>query len=323
VQRSLTEKVKRALVTGGAGFIGSNLVDRLIDCGYRVRVLDDLSTGKLDNIHGHLASGEVEFVEGDIRDRVMVNRCVEDVDVVVHLAAQTSVPFSVENKDVTYEVNLEGTLNVLRSCAKSNVNKMVFSSTCAVYGDPVFLPITEEHPTKPISPYASSKLAAEKSCLGFNDSAFFSTIILRFFNVYGPRQALSSESGVVTQFVDRLRRGLPLVVYGDGSQTRDFIFVSDVVDVVMDLLVREDLGGEVFNVGSGVQTSIHELAETFLDLTGSNLEIVYESSRAGDVYESWADITKMKKVLGIEPLVGLREGLGTLILKGTANSESG
>jgi UDP-glucose 4-epimerase len=313
----LTEIAKKVLVTGGAGFIGSHVVDRLVDCGYSVRVVDNLSAGRLKNISGHLATGKVEFIEGDIRDTSIIERCVEDVGLVVHLAAETSVAFSFENPNMTYKVNIEGTLNLLRSCAKAKVRKLLFASSCAVYGKPVFLPLTEEHPTEPISPYAASKLAAEQFCLGFHETGLLSTVVLRLFNVYGPRQALNDYSGVITRFVDSCRRGFPLVVYGDGSQTRDFIHVSDVVDSVIAALGIDDLDGEVFNVGYGVQTSISELAETLLELAGLNLEIVYDSPRVGDIIHSCADITKIEKMLGYRPRLGLRDGLRTLLVENT------
>jgi UDP-glucose 4-epimerase len=221
--------VLKALVTGGAGFIGSHLVDRLVGTGYGVRVVDDLSTGSLENIRGHLSSGLVEFVEGDVRDVSVVEKCMKGVGVVFHLAAVTSVPFSVEHPKVTFDVNVEGTVNLLRSCSNGKSCRFVFASSCAVYGEPVFLPVTEEHPTDPISPYAESKLEAEKFCLGFCEKRFCDAAVLRFFNVYGPRQGFSEYSGVIRIFMDLCRQRLPLVVYGDGEQSRDFVHLSDVV----------------------------------------------------------------------------------------------
>jgi UDP-glucose 4-epimerase len=311
----LTGITKKLLVTGGAGFIGSYVVDRLVDRGFSVRVVDNLSTGKLENISRHLKNGKVEFVKGDVRDPSVVDRCVKDVDLVVHLAAEVSVPFSFNYPDLTYEVNLEGTLNLLRSSAKKKCRRMLFVSSCAVYGEPVFLPLTEEHPTEPISPYAASKLAAEQFCLGFNETGFLSTVVLRLFNVYGPRQAVHGYSGVITRFVDNCRRGLPLVVYGDGSQSRDFVHINDVVEAIVSAVCSDDIDGEVFNIGSGVKTSISELAEAVLELAGSNLEIVYDKPREGDIAQSCADITKAEKMLGYTPRLGLRDGLRTLLSK--------
>lgn len=311
----MTEAAEKILVTGGAGFIGSHVVDRLVDCGYGVRVVDNLSTGKLKNIKRHLTTGKVQFAKGDIRDSLIIDRCIEGVSKVVHLAAETSVPFSVKHPEVTYAVNIEGTVNLLRSCARMKVRRLLFASSCAVYGEPVFIPLTEEHPAAPVSPYAASKLAGEQYCLGFNEAGLLSTVVMRFFNVYGPRQGMNDYSGVITRFVDRCTRGVPLVVYGDGSQTRDFVYVSDVVDAVVTALGADSVEGEVFNVGSGVQTSVSELAGDVLELTGSDLEIVYESPRKGDVIQSVADITKIEMRLGYKPQVCLRDGLRKLLVQ--------
>jgi len=301
------------LVTGGAGFIGSHLVDRLVRDGYGVRVVDDLSTGRLDNIAGHLNAGKVDFVKGDIRDVSLVTKSVDDVDVVVHLAALTSVPFSVANPDLTFDVNLVGTLNLIRACAQEQVGRLVFVSSCAVCGDPEFLPVREEHRPNPISPYAESKLLGERYCLGFQDRQLLPSVVLRFFNVYGPRQGMNDYSGVITRFINLVRRKEPLVVYGDGSQTRDFVCVYDVIDAVLASMTSDDVEGEVFNVGSGKPTSISELAKTVLDLAGVDLMIRYEKPRAGDIKNSYADISKAKKLLGYEPKVSLRDGLQLLL----------
>ena len=184
-------KLSKVLVTGGAGFIGSHMVDRLVNDGYDVRIIDDLSTGRQDNIRTLLSAGKVDFVKGDIRDVSLVTKSVDDVDLVVHFAALTSVPFSIKNPELTFDVNLVGTLNLIRACAEANVGKFVFVSSCAVCGDPAVLPVREEHRTDPISPYAESKLLAERYCLGFCDRQLLRAIILRFFNVYGPRQGMN------------------------------------------------------------------------------------------------------------------------------------
>ena len=181
----------RVLVTGGAGFIGSHVVDRLVSEGYSVRVLDDLSSGKLSNIEKHVSSGAIEFVKGDIQDAVIVQKSLQHVDVVVHLAALISVPLSVENPDLTFDVNLGGTLNLLRFSAKEGVGKFVFASSCAVYGDADVLPITEAVKVNPISPYAESKLLGERYCLGFHERQLLKAVVLRFLNVYGSRQLLN------------------------------------------------------------------------------------------------------------------------------------
>lgn len=304
---------ERVLVTGGAGFIGSHLVDRLVAEGYGVRVLDDLSAGKLENIAGHLRAGRVDFVKGDIRDSAVVAKCLDSVAVVVHLAALTSVTFSVANPDLTFDVNAFGTLNLLRTCVEQAVDKFVFVSSCAVYGDPEFLPVDEGCKANPISPYAESKFLAERYCLRFDKRKLLRSVVLRFFNVYGPRQGLNDYSGVITRFVDRVRKKEPLVVYGDGSQTRDFVSVHDIVEAVLASMRSVAAQGQVFNIGSGKPTSINELAKTILELAGVDLEIRHEKPRVGDIKDSYADISKAKKVLGYKPRVDLREGLEGLI----------
>ena len=309
----MTRSNAKVLVTGGAGFIGSHLVDRLVNGGYDVKVIDNLSTGKVANIHGHLESGKVDFVKGDIKDAALVKKCVYDVDVVVHLAAMTSVPFSVSNPNFTYDTNVAGTLNLLISCAEEKVGKFVFISSCAVYGEPECLPVNETCPTSPISPYAESKLAAEHFCLGFHEKQLLKSVVLRLFNVYGSRQGVNDYSGVITRFIDRSRQGLPLIIYGDGSQTRDFVHVCDVVEAVLSSLENSDAEGEVFNIGSGAPISVLELAKAVLDLTGLNLEILYDEPRLGDIKYSYADISKAEKLLGYRPRLSLRDGLRTLL----------
>jgi UDP-glucose 4-epimerase len=301
------------LVTGGAGFIGSHVVDSLVDCGYGVRVVDDLSTGKLSNIEAHLRSGRVDFVRGDVKDAGFVRKCVRGVGAVVHLAAVTSVPFSVDNPGFTYDTNVAGTLNLLILCAEERVGKFVFTSSCAVYGEPECLPVNEKCPTSPISPYAESKLAAERFCLGFHEKRLLRSVVLRLFNVYGPRQGVNDYSGVITRFIDRSRQGLPLIIHGDGSQTRDFVHVFDVVEAVLSSLENEDAEGEVVNIGSGVPISVLELAKTVLELTGSNLEILYDKPRLGDVKYSYADVSKAARLLGYKPKFSLKNGLRSLL----------
>lgn len=311
----MSKKV-RVLVTGGAGFIGSHLVDRLVEAEYDVRVIDNLSTGNLDNINGHVDSGVVDFVEGDIRNAEFVAKSMRDVDVVVHLAAITSVPFSVKNPDLTFDVNTSGTLNLLRSGADECVAKFVFVSSCAVYGDPEYLPLSEKHPVRPISPYAASKLEAEKLCLDVVENRLFRSTVVRLFNVYGIRQGSSEYSGVITKFFDRAKKGLPLIVYGDGSQTRDFVNVHDVVETILVCVENSRAEGEVFNIGTGNPVSINELAQTVLELFGLDLPVRHERARAGEIQHSYADASKAKKLLGFKPTVSLANGLKGLLGEG-------
>ena len=303
----------KVLVTGGAGFIGSHLVDRLVDEGYDVCILDNLSSGKLSNINGPLKEDKVEFVEGDIRDASVVDKALVGVDVVVHLAALISVPLSVANPELTFDVNLSGTSNLLRLSVKEGVGKFVFVSSCAVYGEPKIQPIVERTMPDPISPYAESKLLSERYCLGYHDRGLLRSVILRFFNVYGPRQGLNDYSGVITLFLDRARRNRPLIVYGDGSQTRDFVSVHDIVEAILASLNSVGAEGEIVHIGSGRATSVNELAKTVLELTGAESRVLHKSPRAGDIKNSLADISKAKRLLGYDPKVSLRDGLRELL----------
>jgi nucleoside-diphosphate-sugar epimerase len=303
----------KILVTGGAGFIGSHVVDRLVTEGFEVRVLDNLTSGTLGNLNGHLDSGAVDFIHGDIRNAGDVKKSLEDVWAVIHMAALVSVPVSVKNPELTYNVNLVGTLNLLRASAKMRVKKFVFISTCAVCGDPEFLPVTELTRPNPISPYAESKLLGERYCMGFGERGILPSTVLRFFNVYGPRQGMNDYSGVITIFADRSLKGLSLTVYGDGSQTRDFVNVSDVAWFVFSALQSTSSIGEIFNVGSGKATTINELAKTVVELSGRGSAISYTESRVGDIKDSYADISKGQRLLGYRPKVTLRIGLGSLL----------
>jgi UDP-glucose 4-epimerase len=300
------------LVTGGAGFIGSHMVDGLVRAGYSVKVLDNLSGGRLENLGLHLSSGAIQFFEGDIRDSVMVERLCRDVDAVVHLAALVSVPLSVKDPDSTFDVNVNGTSNLLYSCCSSNVRKVVFASSCAVYGAPEYLPIDEEHPAHPLSPYASSKLEGEHVCEEFSESSHADVVIFRFFNVYGSRQVSGEYGGVITKFLDRAEAGEPLVVYGDGSQTRDFVYVSDVVQAVLLVLGKNHVEG-TFNIGFGEAVSVEALAAKVLELTGKDVGVVHEPPRQGDIERSEADVFKAQEEFGFSAKVGLDEGLRRLI----------
>lgn len=312
-QSNSMDERARVLVTGGAGFIGSHLVDRLTSYGYRLTIMDNLSVGKLGNIEGQLSDGRVRFVKGDIRDVELVRSCVQDADVVVHLAAVISVPFSFENPSLTFDINVNGTLNLLNACARAGVKRFVFVSSCAVYGDPRYLPVDEIHPTSPLSPYATSKLEGEEGCVNLLEQYGLSIAILRLFNVYGPRQGLNAYSGVITRFLDQARRHTPLVIFGDGSQTRDFVHVWDVAEAILKALETTSAEGEVFNIGFGRATSVNTLAKSVIDLTGADKGVIYEKARIGDVKSSFADISKAEKQLNFKPSVPLDKGLRSLV----------
>jgi UDP-glucose 4-epimerase len=257
----------------------------------------------------------VDFVKGDIRDSAVVYKCLENVDAVVHFAAQISVTFSVDHPDFTFDVNACGTKNLLNASAKKTVGKFVLASSCAVYGDPdpESLPLKETSETNPISPYAESKLQAENYCLQSDKQDLLQSVVLRFFNVYGVRQGLNDYSGVITRFIGRIKEKKPLIIYGDGSQSRDFVNVNDIVNAVFAAMQNADAHSQVFNIGSGKPTSIDELAKTLLELADVDLEICYEKPRAGDIKHSYGIITKARKVLGYEPKVSLKDGLLKLL----------
>jgi UDP-glucose 4-epimerase len=298
----------RVLITGGAGFIGSHLVRALVRAGYGVRVFDNLSTGSLDNI-GDLLDA-IEFVRGDVRDYGVVESAVRDVDAVVHLAALIDVAESVEKPDLYFDVNVRGTYNVVK--ASKNVSAFVFASSSAVYGEPIMVPIPEDHPLMPKSPYAASKVSGEAFVQAFANQYGFRPVILRLFNVHGPKQS-RAYAGVIIEFIRRVSRGEPPVIFGDGEQTRDFIHVSDVVKAIMLSLRNEGVRG-VFNIGSGEGVTINYLARLILRLMGrEDLKPIYASPRPGDIRHSIADITRAQRELRFKPKVKLEVGIKELI----------
>ena len=304
-ERRYVLKRKRVLVTGGAGFIGSHLVDRLVEEGCGVVVLDNLSSGSLKNIRDHVDSGKVRFIEGDVRGSEVVEEAVKGVEHVCHLAAVVSVPYSMREPLLTHSVNATGTLNLLVSSLKHEVEKFVYVSTCAVYGEPEYLPVDEVHPVNPISPYAASKLAAEHYCKAFQKDYGLKTVILRPFNVYGPRQ----NDGVVAQFLQQVKKGGLPIIYGNGRQTRDFVYVRDAVDAIVLALKHDVAVGKIFNIGTGEATTINELAQLLLRILGLELKPIREEQRMGDVRESCADIRRAEKELGYKPRFSLEKAL--------------
>ena len=301
------------LVTGGAGFIGSHLATKLTQQGHQVKVLDNLSTGKLSNIENLIKNGSVDFIKGDIRDTSVVKEAVSGIDVVFHLAAQISVPLSILNPELNHEVNVKGTSNLLNASISAGVAKFLFASSCAVYGEPIYLPIDEAHPTNPISPYAESKLLSEQECIRLSNENKIESVVVRFFNVYGPKQGLNEYSGVITKFIERIEQKIPLTIFGDGSQTRDFVFVQDIAAALLLASENKSANGQVFNIGTGKASTIKSLAEVLLSLTGSKVELQFESQRSGDIKHSYGDISKAKKMLGYAPQFSLADGLKILL----------
>ena len=307
---SLIQENSRILVTGGAGFIGNHTVNKLLAANTEVTVLDNLHTGLIENIDQHKQNRNFHFVKGDIRDFSLVKKTVEDIDAVLNLAAIASVQLSVENPLVVNDVNVKGTLNLLKASSNSDVERFIQSSSAAVYGNPHTLPISEDFCPKPISPYAVSKLAAEEYTNVFNLVNGLETVCLRFFNVYGPGQAISPYSGVITVVANDLLADRSPKIFGDGNQTRDFVFVEDVVSAIMLALSMKSAIGETFNIASGKAATISETVQILQKLMKkTNLKPVYEAPREGDIRQSYASIKKSKTLLGYTPMFSLENGL--------------
>lgn len=295
------------LVTGGAGFIGSHLVEELIRRGEQVRVLDNLSTGKLRNL-AHIPG--VEFQEGDIADPAACARATDGVDYVLHQAAIPSVPRSVKDPVTSNRANIDGSLNILVAARDAGVKRLVYAGSSSAYGDTPTLPKREDMQTGPLSPYALQKLVAEQYCQMFTRLYGLETVTIRYFNVFGPRQDPGSPySGVISLFSTAVLEGRRPTIYGDGGQTRDFTYVANVVDGVLRACVAPGVAGQVINVATGGRISLNDLLHTLNGLAGSALSPLYAEARQGDVRDSQADITKARTLLGYAPLVSLEEGL--------------
>jgi nucleoside-diphosphate-sugar epimerase len=304
----------KVLVAGGAGFIGSHLVDKLIGAGAKVTVLDNLFSGRLENIEQHKQDEKFSFVKGDIRNFRLVKQLVKDKDVVLNLAAIVSVPRSIENPLLVNDVNVKGALNLLKACLDGDVKRFVQASSAAVYGDAQTLPVREDFKPMPLSPYAVSKVAADDYAMVFNQVYELKTVCLRYFNVFGPRQANNQYSGVITIFANALFSNRRPKIYGNGEQTRDFVFVDDVVSANLLALTKKDAVGEVFNVATGKAVTINKLLQVLQKITGKeNLKPVYEKPREGDIRHSYASIGKARTLLGYEPVFSLEKGLKGLV----------
>jgi len=300
------------LVTGGAGFIGSHIVDELVRRGDTVRVLDNFTTGKRENLS--LATGRahdaVDVIQGDIQDRDAVQRAMQGVHYVLHEAALASVPQSVADPLHTNQVNVAGTLNVLLAARDAGVKRVVFAGSCAVYGNNTNLPLRETEAPQPLSPYAASKLAGESYCRAFLEAYGLPTVVLRYFNVFGPRQDPTSEySAVIPKFITALLHDRPPTIYGDGAQSRDFVSVANVVRANLLACERDQAIGQVINVGSGVQYTLLDLHGQLVELTRKNLSPVFAPPRMGEVKHSRAAIDTATQVLGYQPETTWREGL--------------
>ncbi|MCF8012634.1 MAG: NAD-dependent epimerase/dehydratase family protein [Clostridiales bacterium] len=294
----------RILVTGGAGFIGSHIIDALLKKENKVCVLDNLSSGKMENLNPG-----VNFYHGDLRDKEILQQIMqkERPEAVIHQAAQPSVPRSIEDPSYDASVNVEGSVNILEACRKGEVQKIIFSSTAAVYGNPRYLPLSEEHPVELLAPYGISKYAVEQYLKVYKDIHGIDFTVLRYANVYGPRQDAAGEGGVVSIFADRLLNNDAVNIYGDGEQTRDFIYVKDVAAANAAALCNGS--GQVLNISTGKATTVNELFYTMKDVSGSSSSARYCSERPGDIKHSYLDNSLGVKQLEWKPGYNLQQGL--------------
>ena len=296
------------LVTGGAGFIGSSIVEELIKRGHEVRVIDNLITGKRENIEPFL--DKIEFLEEDIRDYETCRRAVSGVDFVLHQAALPSVPRSIEDPILANDINVNGTLNLLLASKEAKVRRFVFASSSSVYGDDPTLPKIESTQGNPLSPYALTKRVGEKYCRVFSVIYGLPTISLRYFNIFGPRQDPASQyAAVIPSFISRMLAGNKPTIFGDGEQSRDFTFVGNVVEANFLATEVEIVSGEAFNVGCGEKTTVNSLAARINEILNTKIDPEYDKPRPGDIRHSFADITKARDMLKFEPKIDFRKGL--------------
>jgi nucleoside-diphosphate-sugar epimerase len=300
----------RYLITGGAGFIGSHLVEHLVAAGDDVTVLDDLSSGRRANLAA--VRRQIRFIRGSVTDLNTCRRAVERVDCVLHHAAVTSVQRSVDEPSLTHQVNATGTLNVLLAARDKGVRRVVYAGSTSAYGNPDTLPNSEAHVTRPLSPYAASKLAGEEYLVALHATYGLETVVLRYFNIFGPRQDPNSQyAAVVPRFITTALAGERPTIFGDGKQTRDFVYIANVVHANL-LAARApaaDVAGQVFNIGCGKGVSVNELWEHIRTLAGVPLAPQYAQGRAGEVRDSVAELTKARRLMGYEPIVDFEEGL--------------
>ena len=305
---------KTALVSGCAGFIASHLVDKLLDSGYDVIGIDNMYSGQESNMASFISSKKFRFIKEDISNPKFFTDVHEDIDIVFHLAAISSVQLSVEDPLFVNQHNVLGTLNMLELARKKDVDRFVISSSAAVYGNPDQFPITEETQLSPLSPYAASKIAAEEYIRAYQSAYGIDSAILRYFNIFGPRQAHSEYSGVISIFANRAVKGLPLKIEGDGLQTRSFVYVSDVVRATILASQIDSAIGNTFNVSNTESVTILDVARQIVEYCrDENLEITHVPQRIGDVKESIGSVNKAMKILGFSPEISFKEGLSQTI----------
>lgn len=301
-------KFKHALVTGGAGFIGSHITERLLAEGLSVTVVDNLTVGSRQNVPQN-----AHFVEGDIRNSSLIKKLVKTTDIVFHQAAKVSIRASVEQCYQDADNNLMGTLNLLRACSGSNIKKIIFASSMAVYADsPNPAPVKEDYLLEPLSPYGIAKLASEKYCLLLCKEYGIDCTILRYFNTFGPRQTFTPYVGVITIFINRLLRGEPPKIFGDGKQMRDFVYVGDIANANI-LAMHCEPTGEILNIGTGKATTVSEIAELLRTSINPAIPVQYEEEQPGELRISFADISRAREKIGYAPQWGLQDKIGEVI----------
>ncbi len=302
----------KVLVTGGAGFIGSHLVEALVGEGHTVTVVDNLSTGHLKNLEAAMPS--IEFLEGDTQDPALVEQAISGCDFVFHQAALASVPASIDNPLASHAACATGTLTVLDASRKAGVKRVVYAASSSCYGDQPTMAKRESDPLQPMSPYAAAKLSGELYCEAFYHTYGLETVGLRYFNVFGPRQDPDSPySAVIPIFLTRMLRGSAPVVYGDGGQSRDFTFVANVVQANLRAAVTPGIAGRRFNVANGAATSLLQLIDALNEELQTSIQPRHEPARVGDIRDSMADITSARKLMGYSPDISFRQGLGLSI----------
>jgi UDP-glucose 4-epimerase len=310
----MSQQYKRILVAGGAGFIGSHIADKLLAIGAEVTVLDNLSTGRMENLEQHKHNKNLHFVKGDIRNAKQVKAAVKNAEAVFNDAAVVSVRLSIDNPMLVNEVNVNGALNLLKASVDSGVERFVQASSASVYGDAETLPIAEDTRLKPISPYAVSELAAESYAKAFHKVYGLQTVCLRYFNVYGPRQSYSPYTGAITIFMNQLLNNQPITIFGDGEQTRDFVYVEDVASANMLALTRKEAVGEILNIATGAATSVNMLVKTLMKIVdGARTEPRHLEPKSGEIKHSRASIDKAKRILGYKPIFTVDRGLEQLV----------
>ncbi len=295
----------KALVTGGAGFIGSNLAEELVKMKFEVVIYDDFSTGSMGNLSE--IKDRIRLVKADIRDYGRLNAAAKGCSVVFHMAAQVGNVLSLQNPQESMGINAAGTINVVNACRENKIKSLVYSSSCAIFGETQHTPIDESHPLNPVSPYGVTKLAGEQICIALGSYLDIKACCLRYFNVYGKNQRFNPYGNVLPIFAERIAKNQEIIIYGDGNQTRDFIDVRDVVSA--NILAFERQAAGVYNIGTGKASSVNELVKCVKDAAGGEIRAISKPPRAGEVRDSVAGISKAKKELGFSPKIALKQGV--------------